>query len=388
MLSITECCKEWKQIQQIHNSFVRSYIIDHITFYRSVFEYLDYLNANPSISDQEINKTIKRIKKKSNLHGTHAKGLLNVLFKKDKDRIKKENEYYLLRQGSLLREQAKDYHICICSLRYLEYFIDDLLYFDFPISEDQLRDYQINKLFISPVSFLLDKIINYEWFSSLGTEEVWGAYQLTRSLDLKSCVYCNRTYTFSVSRKHEKITRPELDHFVSKAKNPLLALSFKNLIPSCSVCNSDLKFEADVLNIRIMNPYEENLKHQLMHFSYTPLTYEGAMGITDEIEIEIQNRATPQTMEWDQIKNQIKMFEHKIIYNEHRDIAQDLIKKRWISNNRYLELVTMPFTDFEIGIEEAYQLAFGNFYDESQFSKRPFAKFTKDIANQLNLLPD
>lgn len=388
MLSITECCPEWAEIQKRHNEFVRSRIIEQIDFYERVFKYLNEIEGDSSILDATINKQVLQFVKQSSLHGNHLRSLLNNLFKGKTYKIKSKKDYYRLRNSNRLKEKAKKYNHCICSLKYLKLVIDDLLYFDFPVTKEQLLDYQLDKLFIEDISFLYSSIIDYEWFSNLGVKEKWGAYQLTKALNLNVCVYCNRAYTFSISREHKKITRPELDHFVSKAKNPLLALSFKNLIPSCSVCNGDLKFEADVLNISILNPYEENLKHKLMRFSYTPLTYEGAIGITDEIEIEVQNMAMPKTPEWVQIKNQIKMFEHNLIYNEHRDIAQDLIKKRWVSNNRYLELVTIPFTDFEIGIEEAYQFAFGNFYNEAQFAKRPFAKFTKDIAQQLKLIPE
>lgn len=387
MLSITECYPDWKDVQKTHNSFVRSYIVTHIEFYQNVFEYLYSLNKNPMVSNQEFNAKIALFKNQAKLNGNHVTGLLKVLFE-DESQLRSKNDYYLLRREYFLRPQARKYSHCICSLKYLKLFVDDLLHFDFPISEDQKRDYKIHNFFSEDISYLFNKIIDYDWFSKLGTNKKWGAYQLTQALNLKSCVYCNRAYTFSISRKHEKITRPELDHFISKAKNPLLALTFKNLIPSCSVCNGDLKFEADIMDACILNPYEENSKHQFMHFSYRPLTYEGAMGITDEIEIEVHNMASEQTREWIHVKNQIEMFEHKTVYNEHRDIAQDLIKKRWISNNRYLELVTAPFKGFEIGIEEAYQLAFGNFYDESEFAKRPLAKFTKDIAQQLNLLPE
>ena len=61
-------------------------------------------------------------------------------------------------------------------------------------------------------------------------------------LKIRTCPYCNRNYTFTVKSSSSAAgkkftTRPEFDHFYCKSKHPLLALSFYNLVPSCSVCN-------------------------------------------------------------------------------------------------------------------------------------------------------
>lgn len=81
------------------------------------------------------------------------------------------------------------------------------------------------------------KLFNYSGWFITKTSKRYCAYDLARNIDLNTCVYCNRNYTSTV----EKITRPQFDHYFSQTQHPLLALSFFNLIPSCAICNSNIK---------------------------------------------------------------------------------------------------------------------------------------------------
>jgi hypothetical protein len=91
----------------------------------------------------------------------------------------------------------------------------------------------------------LKTLINYDsWIKTdaKATYRYYNAYHLAEKLNIPTCVYCNRIYTKTViSDSGKKITRPTFDHWFPKSEYPLLALSFYNLIPSCSVCNSGVK---------------------------------------------------------------------------------------------------------------------------------------------------
>lgn len=83
------------------------------------------------------------------------------------------------------------------------------------------------------------------------------ANEVLEKLKIRTCPYCNRNYTFTVKSSCSTevrafTTRPEFDHFYNKSQHPLLALSFYNLVPSCSICNHGKATE----NIGI-NPYFE-----------------------------------------------------------------------------------------------------------------------------------
>jgi hypothetical protein len=88
----------------------------------------------------------------------------------------------------------------------------------------------------------LKKIFDYKNFTI--KKEEYNAYTLAANLNIKTCVYCNRSYTVTVKigkTPDGQLTRPQFDHYFAKVDYPLLALSFFNLIPSCSICNSTLK---------------------------------------------------------------------------------------------------------------------------------------------------
>ena len=112
---------------------------------------------------------------------------------------------------------------------------------------------------------ILPHIFNYSSFSKDGSDLnnpdrklKWGAYKYIQSLGIRSCPYCNRQFTFSitVSRLKKdgktltlKTIKPELDHFFPKSKYPYLAISLYNLIPSDEVLFSGTPAEYDSLKI-------------------------------------------------------------------------------------------------------------------------------------------
>jgi hypothetical protein len=40
---------------------------------------------------------------------------------------------------------------------------------------------------------------------------------------------------------------------------------------------------------------------------------------------------------------------------------------------------------YKFNVDEIYRIAFGNYYFEKDFNKRPFAKLTKDIIENLGI---
>ncbi|WP_411377680.1 hypothetical protein ACLHWR_05170 [Flavobacterium psychrophilum] len=86
------------------------------------------------------------------------------------------------------------------------------------------------------------------------------------------------------------------------------------------------------------------------------------------------------------IDGNTKVFELNKIINEHKDIVQEIIKKRHISNDNYIDTLQKTFPEAKLTLEEAYRLAYGNFYGEKDFNKRPLAKLTKDIAVSIGSL--
>lgn len=376
MISIRECISESDLLtaREQHIAFISEEVKKRIKFYINLFKTIQLIHQG-KIEDDDIENNIKEIK----LHHLQYDSFIKVIFKDNKSVDKK---YKKLKNKSLFREELKDFKKVLKILNDLHTNCRRILGLDLSSNEEDIVLYKKYEEKYRNYKILLNKIFDYEnWFQKITPEKEWGPYQLTKKLGIQVCCYCNRQYTFTLSKGVKKITRPELDHFLPKSKHPLLALNFFNLIPSCSVCNRDCKGTVDFSYEKYLSPYESNPKHQLIKYDYKPETYLGAIGKTDEIKVftKINEENEDQRLQ-EKVKGNIKVFEYNKIANEHRDIVQEIIKKRCIFNDKYIETLQQAFPDIHLTLEEAYQLAYGNFYDEKEFTKRPLAKLTKDIA--------
>lgn len=258
------------------------------------------------------------------------------------------------------------------------------------LSLEYLRDRQYyafiqNKF--APLDILLDKIFDYDWLLNQKPDGVWGAYQLTKGLGMKVCAYCNRQYTFTLSKGTHKITKPELDHFLPQHQHQLLRVSFFNLIPACTVCNRDCKGDKHFNYTQYLSPYENNDAHKLLTYDYIPTSYSGAVGESEDIHVFVKSagyKLGPDMLA--KVNGNIGTFHYNIIANEHKDVVQEIIRKRVLSNDSYIEMVIEMFPNASLTIDEAYRLAYGNFYQEKEFNKRPLAKLIKDIAIEIGAL--
>ena len=267
--------------------------------------------------------------------------------------------------------------------------IKEILYLDFSLEIDKnYSQYDKWKEQFSILNFLLPTIIDYDkWFSKLPTTKNWGPYQLASAIGIKSCPYCNRQYTLSVYEKRgRKFGRPDFDHFISKDKNPLLALSFYNLIPSCKGCNH-IKGNKETSYRTHLSPYEINPMHGNMRFNYTPLDYASSIGKGENIKVKVEYSGDPDNSKLKKkVESNIDLFGLKHIYEHHTDVVREIIEKRHSSNDKYMEVLQRTFRNFPLSQEHIYRLAFGNYYNEVDFHKRPLSKLTKDIAIELKVL--
>ncbi len=99
---------------------------------------------------------------------------------------------------------------------------------------------------------IIDEIFEKE-YKNWGNRKVeYSAYKFVETIDLKTCPYCNRNYTFIVDEESGKL-RPEIDHFYPKSIYPFLSMSFYNLIPSCPICNHT---KSSKIKENLINPYD------------------------------------------------------------------------------------------------------------------------------------
>lgn len=225
----------------------------------------------------------------------------------------------------------------------------------------------------------IKKLINYEGFINTdndGTFRYFNAYHLAERLDIPTCVYCNRIYTKTViNSSGKKITRPTFDHWFPKSQYPILALSFYNLIPSCSICNSGVKGALPFSLSTHFHPYYENPFESFKYtFSYDHKDYSKFV-----FKILFDN---------DDIftKKSIASFELEEIYKAHEDEIEDLIKIRDSYSESYLDMLESNILGISLDREEIYRLAFGVHFQEAMHDRRPLSKMKKDILIELGII--
>ena len=209
----------------------------------------------------------------------------------------------------------------------------------------------------------------YKNFTSYKKE--YDAYKFVKSLDLKTCPYCNRNYTFTVDEDSGKL-RPEIDHFYPKSIYPFLAMSFYNLIPSCPICNHT---KSSKISNDLINPYD--IKKNDFKFTYKPtdITFtqiDSKKYNTNSFEIEFKSS-----------NKNIETFKLDELYKQHKDVVIDLLMKKAYYPKSYMDELEKNFGFTQ---DEIYRYLLGNYKKEEDLHKRPLSKLIKDISEELDLI--
>jgi hypothetical protein len=215
---------------------------------------------------------------------------------------------------------------------------------------------------------------------------------LTKILNVKVCPYCNHNYTFTINQEivdenddsepFKILSRPQFDHFHSKSNNPLLALSFYNLVPCCAVCNTIKKDR-----IITFSPYDDKNTE-----TYTlSINSEGeenpSKWMTGRGKISIKIKHTydgvTDTLE-DDIKNNIKQLGLNKIYDEHIDYVEEIVDKIYAYNKDYYTAMSDDFKGLGKSPDEIDTIIWNAYLQEN--GRRPMSKLTTDILKQFKLI--
>ena len=210
----------------------------------------------------------------------------------------------------------------------------------------------------------------------------YNAYELIKSLNINICPYCNRNGIHNLKKSKKRTS--ELDHFHPQSKYPFLAISFYNLIPSCKVCN---KIKLDKDNKKYINPYDDRFDfNKNMKFT---LKIKDSTFLFSENGFELKYRFAKDVSsdEKKRIVNNRKDFELKDLYSNHKDIVLELIQKREIYPDSYIDDL---FHQYEGTLfknrEDVLRHITGGYIDDKDINKRPLSKLIKDISEELDLI--
>lgn len=194
------------------------------------------------------------------------------------------------------------------------------------------------------------------------------------NLGLRICPYCGRQHINVAKLPRYMDSKPNIDHFLPKSLYPFLAISFRNLIPCCSVCNEMAnKGNYDPLKpeIGLFNPYE---------FDDSSITFKVNFGDIDEMDeksYDIGIDYNPPSLKKGYIET-LKLLE---FYRQEKLQAQD-IYINFAKNTQHYKIFLN-----NLGVEENYlndyaRMVLGHPLD-GKASQRVFYKFKRDLFLQL-----
>ena len=218
----------------------------------------------------------------------------------------------------------------------------------------------------------------YKDFSQHKTfDGITTSHYFLRKLDIRTCPYCNRQYTFTIDKETIK-TAPEYDHFYSKVYYPILSVSFYNLIPSCHTCN-----HIKGTKTAYVNPYFRGFESSFR------LVNEKGIEL-DKAEILKQGggkvtflKSNGKVSYHDQ--RNIETFGLQELYSKHDDYIKDLIEKVMAYNSTAQQALVDAFQSAAYSPQQVFDFVWGKYLEVSLHENQPFSKLTKDILEQLGI---
>lgn len=121
----------------------------------------------------------------------------------------------------------------------------------------------------------LQKIFDYDSYRS--TSSCIAVLNRLDFVSSRPCPYCNIdtieiiNYTDEITDEEKAKALLDLDHFAPRCRFPFLALSFYNLVPSCTKCNQSFKSQLDFRITTHIHPYHNAFDDYFYFTTSVPL---------------------------------------------------------------------------------------------------------------------
>lgn len=216
----------------------------------------------------------------------------------------------------------------------------------------------------------IEKVFNYT-----GYRKKSKFFNNFKKLKLKSCPFCNNNFIYfykeGASTKYNTLTT--LEHYYPKVNYPHLSLSFYNLIPCCSICNSKFKGTGEHIG-KISHPYINDFNEEA-EFSVKLKSVDKSL----KLDINLKTYT-------DKAKMSVDRFKLDEIYKEHNDIAKEIWDKaQHYNESRINELHKEFYKDLGYSKEDVKNMVFCNYLKKDDINKRNHSKLTQDILKQFDL---
>lgn len=215
------------------------------------------------------------------------------------------------------------------------------------------------------------------------------AVEFMEDLGIKVCPFCNREYIFKFEDKINEEARiiASLDHYYDKDTYPFLSVSIFNLIPCCHICNSKFKHTKNFYNQKHLHPYEDSFNEKAMFFQFFNDVDSKNKKFSLLSKERISLTLKPLNDKDIATQNTIDTFRLQTLYQEHKDIVLELIQKREIYPDSYIDDL---FHQYEGTLfknrEDVLRHITGGYIEDKDINKRPLSKLIKDISEELDLI--
>jgi len=186
-----------------------------------------------------------------------------------------------------------------------------------------------------------------------------------------------------------------LDHFLPKIDFPYLSLSLFNLVPSCSSCNCKFKGSLEFLPTDQLNFLSPTSDQFTLDNDFEFKLFFNVIG--NNLDSSIENVSSPNDFLIQIVdkKNSIgfntylNMFKLKGRYEFHKNVALKMIVKRKSYSDSQIKELSDLFINKGMNKDEKsikkdlFGTAIFNDYEKNE----SFAKYNKDIAKQLGIIP-
>lgn len=221
----------------------------------------------------------------------------------------------------------------------------------------------------------IKEIFNYKKFSSNGNKE-WNRHMFLSELSMTTCPYCGRQYITNYS---DNKSTADLDHFYSKSKYPYLALNIYNFIPSCQICNRNLKKDQDIGLYPFEEEFGDDAIFKIKFLKNTQIIPR------DEKDFIIELFVRPDSEKYEKIKKNKNVFKLDEIYKKsHNKYIKNMLETFEIYSDEYFEVIDNLF-------ENTNQLNYMKKMLKKQYlfkikNEEPLGKLTKDILKNYGIL--
>lgn len=219
------------------------------------------------------------------------------------------------------------------------------------------------------------RVFNYDNFG-IRNRAKYRADNICKTLDFKTCPYCNLTkIEVTLNRTGIVISRPALDHFFSNGKFPLLALSFYNLIPACTTCNTNFKLGAPMSLRKNTHPYINGFENECVFDIANFKDIDDILGKKQgTFDLVFDNKFKKKKYE-----GNISLFKLEDQYRTQKESARITLNKAINYGPSTLKSI---FKLSHQNTMKAFEHAFGSKIKPTEFHHAPLSKMNSDIIRK------